>query len=60
MQTNTWLIQNIGNPDKAGTDLGSKTDSLCLSARQSTSGTCQGKVLQTYICQEPNSGSDLL
>ena len=39
---------------------GSKTDSLCLSARQSTSGTCQGKVLQTYICQEPHSGSDLL
>ena len=34
VQTDTWLIQNISNPNQTGTDLGCQTDTLGLAAGQ--------------------------
>ena len=39
MKADTGLIQNIGNPHKAGTDLGSQTDSLGLSSGKGSGRT---------------------
>ena len=36
VQSDTRLIQDIGNSDKSGTDLGRQTDSLCLAAGKGT------------------------
>ena len=38
MQSDTWLIQNIRNPNQTGTDLGRQTDTLRFSTGQ---GSCR-------------------
>ena len=36
VQSDTRLIQDIGNPHKSGADLGRQTDPLCLAAGKGT------------------------
>ena len=36
VQSDTRLIEDIGNPHKSGTDLGRQTDPLCLAAGKGT------------------------
>ena len=58
MQTDTWLIQNIGNTHQTGTDLGSQTDTLSLSAGQGCCGTGEGQIIQSHIHQKSDSCPD--
>ena len=60
METDTWLVQNIGNSNKAGTDLCGKTDPLCLPAGKSSGSSSKGKILQTNFRKKSHSGTDLL
>ena len=60
METDTWLVQNIGNSNKAGTDLCGKTDSLCLPAGKSSGSSSKGKILQNNLRKKSHSGTDLL
>ena len=60
VQTDTWLIQNISHTHKTGTDLGSKTDSLCFPTRKCSCRTSQCQIIQSYIYQEAKPGTDFL
>lgn len=60
MQTDTRLIQNIGNTDQTGTDLCCQPDTLCLSARQGSGCTRQRQIIQSHIHQKPGTRLDFL
>ena len=49
VQSDTRLIQNIGNSHQPRTDLRGKTDSLGLSAGQRTGSAGKAQIVQPYI-----------
>ena len=60
VKSDTRLVQNIGNTDQAGTNLGSKTDTLRLAAGQSAGSPGQGQIIKAHINQERHPRLDLL
>ena len=59
MQANAGLIQNVGYSHQARTDLSGQADSLGFSSGKSTGGPGKGEIIQSHICQEPDSCLDL-
>ena len=60
VQANAGLIQNVGYPHQAGTDLGGQADPLGLPAGQGPCCPGQGQIVQPHIHQESQPGLDLL
>src|SRR5699024_9621973 len=59
MESDTWLIQNVGDSDKSGSNLCCKPDSLCLSSGQRSGCSGKRQIIQSYIHQKSCSGLDL-
>ena len=60
MKSDAWLIQNIGNSHKAGTNLCCKTDSLRLASGKGSGSPSKRKIFQPNFCQKSYSGTDFL
>lgn len=60
VKADTGFVQDVGDSDQAGTDLGRQTDPLGFAAGQA--GRCPGKrqIVQTDVVEELNPGADLL
>ena len=52
VKSDTRLVQNIGNTDQAGTNLGSKTDTLRLAAGQSAGSPGQGQIIKATLIRK--------
>ena len=59
MQSNAWLIQNIGHTYQSGTNLGCQTDSLCLTSGKSTRRSCKCQIIKSNIHQKADTCPDL-
>ena len=60
MQADAGLIQNIGNPHQAGTDLGCQPDPLGFPAGQRAGGPGKAQIVQSHVHEEAHPGPDLL
>ena len=59
MQADTWFIEDIKNPDKPCSYLGSEPDALCLTTAQGSKFTCESEVAKPDIHQKFQSAPDI-
>lgn len=48
MESDRWFIENVDNPLKSGTNLGSKADTLTLSSRECVRTTSKSDIVQSH------------
>ena len=59
MESDRWFIENVDNPLKSGTNLGSKADTLTLSTRESVRTTSKSDVVQSHSGKEFETFDDI-
>ena len=59
VQSDAWLIENIGNTNESRTDLCCKADSLCLASGKCSGRTRQSQIFQSHFLQETDTRTDL-